>query len=208
MAILKGGFLHGRVGNLIYYTRNGVSCVRSVPKPCTTPPSPAQLAQRLRMKRTMEFLVPLAAVLENSFKPANRQVRSGLNWATRYVLQHAIAGEYPNLYVDPAQVKVSWGGLPRLRSPELSLGAGGVFILHWVAGSGSLIDNNVLVFLLIYNETHRRVMVSDGMACRGDGQLMLHVPQEMLQGKVHGYGFLIDRPRRAASESVFLGTWF
>lgn len=207
MAILKGGFLHGKVGNLIYYTRNGVSYVRSVPKPRTTPPTPAQLAQQLRMKRAMEFLAPLAPVLENSFKPANRQVRSGLNWATKQVLLDAIAGEYPDLYVEPGQVKVSWGGLPRLRNPELSLDASGLFTLHWIPGSSPFIDNNEPVFLLIYNETQRRVVVSDGLACRGDGQLTLQVAPEMLRGKVHGYGFLVDRSRRSASESVFLGTW-
>ncbi|GGH01365.1 hypothetical protein GCM10007415_41840 [Parapedobacter pyrenivorans] len=206
MAILKGGFLHGKVGNLIYYTRNGVSYVRSVPKPRTTPPTPAQLAQQLRMKRAMEFLAPLAPVLENSFKPANRHVRSGLNWATKQVLLDAIAGEYPDLYVDPGQVKVSWGGLPRLRNPELSLDASGLFTLHWIPGSSPFIDNNEPVFLLIYNETQRRVVVSEGLACRGDGQLTLQVAPEILRGKVHGYGFLVDRSRRSASESVFLGT--
>lgn len=206
MAILKGGMLHGKVGSLIYYTRNGASYVRSVPKPSANPPTPAQLAQRLRMKVAMQFLAPLAPVLEETFKPASRHVHSGINWATKQVLQDAIAGEYPDLYIDAGQVKVSWGGLPRLRNPELLLGEGGLFTLRWIPGSGPFIDNNTPVFLLIYNETQRRVVVSEGLACRGDGQLALPVAQEVLRGKVHGYGFLVDRSRRSASESVFLGT--
>ncbi|MFC3198271.1 DUF6266 family protein [Parapedobacter deserti] len=206
MAILKGGALHGKVGGLIYYTRNGVSYARSVPKPGAAPPSPAQLAQRLRMKLAMQFLAPLAPVLEKTFKPWNRQVYSGLNWATKQVLQDAVAGEYPDLYIDAPRVKVSWGALPRLDKPELSPGGDGRFTLRWIPGSGRFADNNEPVFLLIYNETHGHVVVSDGTACRGHGQLTLQVAQEVLRGKVHGYAFLTDRARRSASKSVFLGT--
>lgn len=207
MAILKGGTLHGKVGGLIYYTRNGVTYAKSVPKPSTVPPTHAQLAQRLRMKVAMRFLAPLASVLEDTFKPGSRQKLSGLNWATRQVLQEAIGGEYPDLHVEPRHVKVSWGGLPRLRNPRLSLGSNGLFTLQWLTESSTFIDNNVPVFLLVYNETHGRAVVSRDTAYRGDGQLSLPVAQEMLRGRVHGYGFLIDRSRRAASESVFLGTW-
>src|SRR5690606_17041640 len=207
MAVLKGGALHGKVGGLIYYVRNGVPCARSVPKPSTKPPSPAQLAQQMRMKLTMRFLGPLAPVLEETFKPGNRQVKSGLNWATKQVLQDAVAGDYPHLSIDPRRVMVSWGGQLALRKPVLSIGGDGLCTLQWLNGQNPFVDDNAPAFLLVYNETQGRVVVSDGTACRGEGQLSLQLAPKLIQGRLHGYCFVMDRRRRAASRSVFLGTW-
>lgn len=206
MAILKGGTLHGKVGGLVYYTRNGVSYVRSAPGPRTTPPSPAQQTQRLRMKLATQFLAPLVPVLDDTFKPGNRKKLSGPNWATRQLLQDAIGGEYPDLHIRAERVLVSCGTLPRLRNAALALGEDGLLTFTWVPTNSPFIDNNVPAYLLVYNHTHRRVVVSEGMACRGDGQLTLQVTQEMLKGTVHCYGFLMDRLQRSASDSVFLGT--
>ena len=207
MAILKGGALHGKVGGLIYYVRNGVSYARSAPKPSAKPPSPAQLAQQMRMKLTMRFLAPLAPVLEETFKPGSRQVKSGLNWATKQVLQDAVAGDYPHLFIDPRRVMVSWGGQLALQKPVLSIGSDGLCTLQWQNGDNPFADGNAPAFLLVYNETQGRVVVSDGTACHGDGQLALQLAQKLMQGRLHGYCFVMDRRRRSASRSVFLGTW-
>ncbi len=206
MAILKGGALHGKVGNLIYYVRNGQPCVRSLPKPITKPPTPVQQAQRLRMKLATQFLAPLAPMLNDTFKANDRKSMSGLNRATRRLLQDAIAGEFPDLYVQPEQVLVSRGALPRMYNPELALTDGGVLTLTWTQTDPSFIDNDDLVFLLVYNQSSRQVVVSEGTAHRGDGQLRLSVDQAVLNGTVYCYGFLMDRLRRSASNSVFLGT--
>jgi len=207
MAILKGGTLHGKVGGLVYYMRKGVSCVRSIPKPRTDSPTPAQRAQRERMKLATQFLAPLAPVLDDTFKPGDRKKLSGPNWATKQVLQDAIAGQYPDLSVRAERVLVSCGTLPRLRNPALALGDGGWFTFVWALTESPFIDNNVPAYLLVYNQTHRRVVMSKGTACRGDGQLDMQVAPEVLKGTVHCYGFLMDRLRRSASDSVFLGTF-
>lgn len=206
MAVFKGGALHGKVGGLIYYVRNGVPCARSVPKPSAKPPSPAQLAQQMRMKLTMRFLAPLAPVLEETFKPDSRQVKSGLNWATKQVLQDAVVGDYPHLSIDPRRVMVSWGGQLALQKPVLAIGGDGLCTLQW-HGDSPFVDGNAPAFLLVYNETQGRVVVSDGTACRGDGELSLQLAPKLMRGRLHGYGFVMDRRRRAASRSVFLGTW-
>ena len=206
MAIFSGGALHGKVGNLVYYMRNGVSCVRSIPKPRNDSPSPAQQAQRARMKLATQFLAPLKPVLDDTFKPGNRKKLSGLNWATKQLLQDAIAGEYPDLYVRAERVLMSCGTLPPLRKTALALGEDGLFAFNWEPTGSPFIDNNVPVYLLVYNQTHRRVVLSKKAACRGDGELTLQIAQEMLKGTVHCYGFVMDRMRRSASDSVFLGT--
>ena len=206
MAIFSGGALHGKVGTLIYYMRNGVSCVRSAPKPRIDSPSPAQQAQRARMKLAAQFLAPLIPVLDDTFKPGNRKKLSGPNWATKQLLQDAIAGEYPDLHVRAERVLVSCGTLPPLRNTALAPGKDGLLTFNWEPTGSPFIDNNMPAYLLVYNQTHRCVVLSKGTACRGDGELALQVAQEMLVGTVHCYGFVMDRVRRSASDSVFLGT--
>src|SRR5690606_39116610 len=124
MAIFRGGALHGKVGNLVYYMRNGVSCVRSIPKPRNDSPSPAQQAQRARMKLATQFLAPLKPVLDDTFKPGNRKKLSGLNWATKQLLQDAIAGEYPELHVRAERVLRDCGTLPPRRHTARGAGRG------------------------------------------------------------------------------------
>jgi len=206
MAILTGGSLRGKVGGLVYYTRKGVSCVRSAPKPPTAAPTPAQQAQRQRMKLATQFLAPLVPLLDDTFKPGNRKKLSGAHWATRQLLHNAIAGEYPEQYVRAELVMVSCGTLPLLRKTALVFDDGGLFTFTWAHTESPFIDSNVPVYLLVYNQTHRRVVVSEGAACRGDGKLDMQIAQEMLKGTVHCYGFVMDRMRRSASDSVFLGT--
>ena len=207
MAILKGGVLHGKVGGLVYYVRNGVPCVRAAAKPSTTPPTHAQLAQQQRMKMAIQFLAPLAPVLEDTIKTQVRKKLSGMNWVTKMLLRDAIAGEYPNQYIQPERVPVSRGSLDPLYNPLLELDQNRSFVLRWVPMPNEFVDGNDQVFLLLYNQTGKQAYMSQGTASRVDGQLTLPTTPEMLNGTVHGYGFVLDRLRKSASNSVFLGTF-
>ena len=206
MAILKGGALHGKVGNLVYYIRNGVPCVRAVAKPSSIPPTPAQLAQRWRMKLATQFLAPLAPVLDDTIKVHSRKKLTGMNWATQKLLQDAVAGEYPDLHIQPSKVLVSLGALAPLRNPLLALGEDRLLTLQWEPISSYFVDSNDQAFLLVYNQTSKQVYLSHGTASRGDGRLTLAATPEILKGMAHCYGFVLDRSRRSASNSVFVGT--
>src|SRR5690606_34061484 len=140
MAVLKGGMLHGKVGDLIYYTRKGVPCVRTAPKKSSGPPSPAPRAQRLRMKVAMRFLTPPTPVLEKTVKAGDRSRMAGINWATKQVLEDAIGGEYPDLYVQPERVLVSTGRVPRLRGVGLSGDEAQRWTFTWNAVESLFID--------------------------------------------------------------------
>lgn len=205
MAILRGGALHGKVGNLVYYVRNGKPCVRAMPKPTPKEPTVAQLAQRLRMKLATQFLGPLGPMLENTFRPFDRKRMSGLNHATRHTLANAIGGDYPDLYIQAEQVLVSSGALPKLREPELALTGDCQLTLTWAPAHTTFIDNDDVVFLLVYNPTNRMVVLSPEDSCRGSGQLTLEVGQDVFNEGAYCYGFLRDRLRRKVADSVFLG---
>ena len=112
--------MNGKLGNMVYYTRNGVQCVRSLPKVGPREASVAQQAQRLRMKLVTRYLSPLSPMLSDTFNPGNKKM-TGMNKAVRYALQEAVAGEFPDLYILPEKVLVSSGPVPKMRNPTFEV---------------------------------------------------------------------------------------
>src|SRR5690606_36851674 len=145
MATVKSGRLTGKVGNMVYYIRNGNQYARALPKAAQYEPSPAQRAQRLRMKLVMQFVSPLAPMLDDTFRPHDRKL-TGMNKAVRHALQAgAVAGTYPDLYLRPERMLVSSGGLTKMRYPLLARDEGGRAVLSWQATS--VFDDDDLAYL-------------------------------------------------------------
>lgn len=209
MAIINGGRLQGKVGSLIYYTRGGKTYARAVPKSSTKPPTEAQLAQRRRMKVAMQFLSPLTPVLEITYRSASGRLnKTGLNMAVAQALSCAMAGQYPDFYIDPSLVQVSRGTIQTLRRVSLQLDTAGIFTLQWVPEHESpMVDKNVPVVLLLYNQTRGVTELSNEKTMRSDGELTMQVSDEMLRGDVHAYALVLDRVGHNASPSHFVGTW-
>jgi len=204
MAIVKSGRLTGKVGNTVYYMRNGIQYARALPKSTKHEPSPAQRAQRLRMKLVMKFVSPLAPMLNNTFRPGNRKL-SGVNKAVRHALRaEAVEGVFPDLYLQPEKVLVSSGILPTMRRPQLVLDGVGNATLTWYRTS--VIDDDDLAFMLLYNVNNGRGQLAGGDTYRTQERLTVKLNEEILRGTTHAYGFMMDRLRRSASDSVFLGT--
>lgn len=113
MARLTKGILgpgKGKIGNVVMYSRCGVDIIRSVPdkKPKKTP---RRLAQRQKMSLVHEFLRPAKELIHKTF--ANDvPTRSPYQAAQSYHLKHAIAGEYPNQYIDLSKALISKGEVP------------------------------------------------------------------------------------------------
>ncbi len=114
MTRLKSNLLEsgsGKIGNIVFYYRNGVPCARSVPKKYHDKKSEAQLKQRQKMKLIHDFLGPFSDLLKLSFKEKNSS-RTGYQSAQSYNLKNAIAGEYPNLYINKEIALLSHGTIP------------------------------------------------------------------------------------------------
>jgi len=113
MATLKKGILgpiSGKVGDAVYSSRNGISHVRSLPKPSQKSATDKQLAQRMKFRLAMGFLTPLNHILNDSYRKVNPK-RTGIGAAARQILSEAIVGEYPELKIDYSKVALIRGHL-------------------------------------------------------------------------------------------------
>lgn len=59
--------LQGRMGNLIFYLRDGSQMVRTVPQHVKNPRTPAQQRQRLKLTLTARWLSPIKDFLHLGF---------------------------------------------------------------------------------------------------------------------------------------------
>jgi len=189
---------------MVYYTRKGVQCVRALPKDGQHEPSMAQLAQRLRMKVVTQHLSPLAPMLNDTFRPLDKKL-TGMNKAVRYALQaEAVGGTYPDLHILPEKVLVSSGGVQKMRNPALGMDGPGIVALTWQGVS--IYDDDDLAYILLYNVSNGRVQLAGGDTYRTAMRLSVELGEEMGQGTTYCYGFMMDRLRKSASDSVFVAT--
>ncbi len=164
MAILSKGILgpgSGKVGNLVMFTRYGVNIIRTVPdiKPKKTP---RRLAQRQKMGLVHEFLRPAKVILHKTFKNEVK-TRSPYQAAQSYHLKHAIAGEYPNQYIDMKKALVTHGDIPLPENINYSVSENGVLI-NWdkELKSSKANNNDTLVIIWRYKQNEFVDYISTG----------------------------------------------
>lgn len=202
MAIMKGGLLSGRVGNQLYYVRNGKQLVRSVFKKSKSkgkPSTEAQLKQLTKIDMVMKFLVPLKSIVYYTCRPRNNSM-TGMNRAVQQVFREAFYEHENGLYINPAKVKVSMGGPSGVAIENVQM-EGGTLRLQWMNGLWSPYQQ---AFVLVYNIGEELVQLSDGNLLR-DQHLEMQLQDEIRKGTLHLYFYLSDRLGKSFSESSYLG---
>ncbi|SFD15379.1 hypothetical protein SAMN05518672_101770 [Chitinophaga sp. CF118] len=113
MARLKNGLLGGitgAIGNIEGYMLRGQLVYRTRRAKSTKPPSEKQLSCRLKMKITKRFLGAFAEFVKAGFAYISiGKTYSATEAAVGWQIKNAIVGEYPNLTIDYAAVKVTAG---------------------------------------------------------------------------------------------------
>ncbi len=139
----------GKLGNLVVYKMNGQSIIRTKPEHYSDRKSPAQLAQRQRMKVVNEFLSPFLELIRLTFPP-QKVGRTARSEAQSYIMRNTLAGEYPNIYVDKSRALLSRGPLPVPVHASVTSGPDGLLI-EWENGAeaaGSRTGDTLVVMVL------------------------------------------------------------
>ena len=139
----------GRLGNLVVYKMNGMNIIRTKPEHYSDRKSPTQLAQRQRLKAVNDFMRPFLKLIRITFPPkiVGRTARAE---AQSYMMRNALAGEYPNIYVDKSRALLSRGPLPIAVSATVTAQAEGLLI-EWEndADAVRLHPNDTLVVMAL-----------------------------------------------------------
>jgi|GEM_PF-1783742 len=199
------GLLRGRIGNQVYFVRNGKQYVRSAVKANKKrQPQVNQLLQQTALKLAGKFLKPLLPVVRFSF--AAKQDLTGMNMAMRYALKHAVVKSAEGVALDPSKVLVSSGCVLPIASPRVSIAADTV-TLEWESKIPFMPAKNDKVYLLAYNEGQQMIQLSSGEAMREAKALAMKLNDELQNGSFHLYAFASDRLHAHYSNSQYLGKY-
>jgi len=190
MARAKNGFtgpLSGKVGNLVACTWKGIPYVRSRPAIVKHPNSPSQMAQQMRMKKTMEFLHPLKEFIRLGFG-AYTENKSAFNVALSYNMKNALTGEYPDIKIDNSKALVSMGTLPGASQTTVSTDEPGKIKIEWNPQSDEpnahSYDQGIIV---IYNTSIPEVYYTIEATKRDTGIAIINLPDKYQSHELQCY---------------------
>jgi len=228
MATLKNGIfggISGKVGNTIYYMLNGKQVARKVGQ-TVKPPTLAQLANRQAMKVTADFLRPIGVFIRTGFGPeAERRNMYPQNAAVGFNKSYAVKGQYPDLEMDYAKVRVSCGNMLRLDNPGATwsgnVADGYSLWFSWEVGTEDLEwprCNDVVMLLAYFPEvalideegnargllTAQACIKMDG-ARRKEGQDVLEIPAQLAGRPTEVYIAVVSEDGKKIADSQYLG---
>ncbi|MBT0810907.1 hypothetical protein KIH41_06390 [Litoribacter ruber] len=212
--------LNGKVGNLIFYTINGVTYVRSAPakkdKSEKKPSTPAQLHQQEKLRLTRWFLEPLRQLVYFTHQHGIRGARTGYHEASGQIMNHALVHHDTGLALAPNQILISSGNLTGPKAPQVGWTEDGRVKFTWennVGAGNAKAKDQVLVLLYDLEESMPYYLV-EGPPRSAESLLMdVPIPEER-RGKLHAYIAFSCRNSRSKSSlithnlsnSVYLGT--
>ena len=196
----------GRVGNLVYYIRNGKQIVRKIGV-STKPPSDAQKENRLRMKISNAFCMLTRPFIDYGFaaQVVGRDL-STFNVAVSYNKMNAIQGEYPNLSLDYSRVLLAEGSLLQADDVQVKIVETGLEFSWHVAPNLQWPENTDQVMLLAIFPNKEKISYQPFGASRSTGTAVLEISGPMLGEYIESYIAFISADRKTVSSSVYVGS--
>ncbi len=162
-----------------------------------------RLAVRQRFQLASAFLKPLHTLIQKGFA-TRRKGKTAFGRAMSYVLLRAVAGDYPNQYIDPSAVRISEGVL---QNPAVA-GATREGRRITVEVESSMELNQAWddrLVLCAYHPELRVAGINEAEALREAGCVALLLPPLLEDKPVHLYLMVHDRKGRTWSNSQYLG---
>jgi hypothetical protein len=210
MAIIKNG-LHGeatgKVGKLVYYTRNGKSIARTIGV-SLNPPTEKQLASRQQVKVISPLLSKLLPFINVGFAP--EIVGKDTNCfgeAMRYNRKNALQGIYPNTRVAFDSLRVSQGDLLPAQNPVVLQVPYGLEFSWSVDQDLSWERSSDQVMMLAYFPESEESYFTLFGNMRSAGKDLLVIPEAVQAKYMEVYVSFVSADRKSVADSKYLGNF-
>ncbi|WP_143959250.1 DUF6266 family protein [Litoribacter populi] len=206
----SGEGFRGKKGGKVYYKVNGKTYAKEYTETVKGEPSLLQQFYFEKFRLVMAFLKPLKIPLEYGFQKFKVGMRTGLNVATSYVLNHGMNYVGDTCEVDPSKVLVSSGMLTGIDRGRMQWLTPDQVSIEWDDNSyiGNARKSDRAMALLYNPETLNSYYVLSGNF-RFTGQQSVQVYDgEKEVGKLHGYLSFFKVSKKGVyefSNSVYLG---
>jgi len=160
-----------------------------------------------RFKLASEFLAPVRKLIQRGFA-TQKKGKTPFGRAMSYVLLRAIAGDYPDQYIDPAAVRLSEGVLRNPIRTDVAREGRRITVEvasleHDPEGVNEAWDDRLI--LCAYSPELRVAGINEEKRLREDRSVALELPPLLEDKPVHLYLMVHDRKERKWSNSKYLG---
>jgi hypothetical protein len=201
------GFIYGRLGNLVYFVKDGKQLVREKGK-ITKPPTVAQLQNRKELAVAVDFVRQLTEFINVGFSMRKQDLTKGkkpYNSAVGYNKINAVVGVNPEVAMDYEKVLVAKGSLEQAKEPLVELKENGLQFT-WVCldgGNWSFYQDEVMM-LAYFPELKKGIYELAG-AKRRDCTDFLPLPAELITEHMEVYISFVSSNRKKTANSTYLG---
>ena len=211
MARIKNGILggiQGNIGNVEGYIRNGVACVRARKRKSKKKRTPAQLRQQQRMKLVNGMLSTMTEFIRLGFTPLTKKSNLTANNAAKsYQLLHAVAGEYPEQYMDYSAVRLAPGKMDLPLAPVCTLVANGIEVSWQIDAAANYQNRMAQAMILVYSAELKKSFYKLSGARRTRGSDFLELPPKVIGKEIQVYLAFTSEDRTKVSNSSSLGAF-
>lgn len=201
----------GKIGNLVFYTLNGITVVRSKPSKNhknKKNPSPLQLIQREKLTSINAFLKPIKRVLDFGFQEFLTQSKKGMHWAYSEINSKGY-NHTREPKIDPAFLLISKGNLLGPQNPNLTK-KGSMLEITWENNSSEGKSQSTdIAFLICYCPEEQKIIWPNTIFRRSSGFARIEMDSNQAAFQWHVYlAFSQKNPKTGKSvlsDSVYLG---
>lgn len=195
----------GRIGNVIFYERNGCQIARIQAQHPKNPKTLKQLQQRAKVRAAAQWLSPIKVFLHTGFISEGKG--KSYNRANKLFLLDAVESDGTAVTVNPAKVMVAEGKTAPAEDVSMTV-EGHLVTLRWTDNSGQPHANSTDRLLYLFFDPEKGKMISNVQQClttiRCNGQCHVNLPEHHT-GRYHVYLCFINMAKTEASNSVYLG---
>jgi hypothetical protein len=200
---LRGNF-SGKIGNVVGSKWKSIDYVRIKPRK-TKKVSNRQKEQRNRFAFAAKFMEATKRLFPESYKNFGEKMTAE-NCALSQLLNNAISGRSPNLYIDYSQMLMARGNMPVAKNPAVTLDPERInFSWQDNSDTGKAKPHDE-VLIVAYCEDLEQMYYTIGHGTRSSEKAELFVP-EFAGCKVHTWIAFIAADKKDAAPSVYTGEW-
>jgi hypothetical protein len=193
----------GTLGNVVGYRYRGEYRIRRKPVSKNGKPSMAQLVQQAKFCTVTNFVSRISNLLRTTYIRFHGNM-SAANHLTRYILQNAITGEYPDFSIAYNKVPVTRGNMNSTFGEARALLEQVEFRWDTDTGSGRGTSTDRAI-LVLYCKAFNCCIYTTAGPPRNAGVAAIGVPGLVGQ-TVHTWLGFISEDGKEVSDSVYTGT--
>jgi hypothetical protein len=203
---ILGGF-RGGIGTVVGFRYRRRYLMRSVPLRRSKRKKLKALPQHLTLGRMSQFIRDAKELIAIGFKTHNPKL-DPRSLAMKYNMKNALLKADSGPLINYAKVKLSRGSRERAWSEEMIFTDGNKVTVSW--DIPAMLDLKLIgtdkVYIVLYNESERKMMYAKQPISRADLSYTGAVPAEYIGQPMHGWIFFVSPDGKEVSDSDYLGS--